>query len=301
NGTQHPEPFWFLLPILLGGAMPWLLFASCAFIAFKTYFRDLMSNSLIRFACCWLIFPFLFFSASSGKLATYILPCYAPLAIILAVGLLSYFRNNNRQVFDVTAKILFWLLIAAGTGFVCAQIIADCGVYRGLYLPNERWKWLLAAGATLVWCTFLRKAFKSREYRVKLVCMIVGPVAVFAAANCVIPYRVLEGKAQGLFLAQFKDMVKPDMLVVAHPNVMHAVAWEYKHNDILFYTHGGELEYGLKYNDSKHRIISNEQFLELLKKTPKGKIIYIMRGDFREGVPQADFEVYKHEIMFSHF
>ena len=44
-----------------------------------------------------------------------------------------------------------------------------------------------------------------------------------------------------------------------------------------------------------------EKFKELVKTTPRGIIIIIMRGRFREWIPKADFEKYEHEIMFSNF
>jgi 4-amino-4-deoxy-L-arabinose transferase len=301
SGTHHPEPFYFYLPFLVIGALPAVLFVPAAVAGFKKRFTMLLEDDLIKFAFCWLVFPFLFFSACRGKLPTYILPCFMPLAILFSRGLLEYFRSGRHKIFDVTARILCILLPVAALIFIVVQLIADCGAFRGMFSPDEKWKWLLASAGIFFWAFALFKAYRSKKYRSKLVWFTGGPFLLFFLSFFIIPVRYLEGKAQGLYMEQFKDRVKPEMIVVAHPNVMHATAWVFKHSDILFYTHGGELEVGLKYKDSKHRIINKEQLEKLIKKSPRGKVIYIMRGDFREGVPQAPFEHYDHEIMFSNF
>ncbi|QSH42095.1 phospholipid carrier-dependent glycosyltransferase [Lentisphaerota bacterium ZTH] len=299
--TQHPEAFWFYLPILIGGAMPALLLLPAAFKSWKKYFPKIISDDYIKYAICWLVLPLVFFSASRGKLPTYIIPLFVPLAILLARGLIIYFREKQYKIFDWTAKGFAWALILAAAGFAIVQIIADCGVFKGMYSPAERWKWLAGGGAAIVWIFCLLRASRTKNYHSKASLWICAPLLAFFLSNYIIPYRYLESKAQGLYLTQFKSMVKPGMLLVAHPNVMHAAAFIFKNDRILLYTHGGELENGLKYPDARNRVISREEFHKLLKKTPKGKIIFIMRGDFREGVPKADFEAYGDEIMFSRY
>jgi len=305
SGTHHPEAFYFFIPVLLLSIMPLGLFIPSAFLGAKKRFANLFQDKLIQFAICWFVFPFLFFSACSGKLPTYILPCFAPFAILFSCGLLEYFRGEKFKTFNITAKVIMILLIIAAFGFATFQIIADNGVFDGLYRTNEMWKWILICVTALVWAFILFKMYRAKQYRTKLCLLLTGPALLFMLSHFVSPDFVLEGKAQGLFLKQFKDRVKPGMIIVAHPNVMHATAWEFKNKDILFYTHGGELEVGLRYEDSKSRMIQPQQFSKLLKTTPPGKIIFIMRGDFREGIPKgsrkADFEKYEHEIMFSKF
>ena len=300
-GTHHPEPFYFFIPFLAAGLMPLGLFIPSAFVGFKNNFSSVLKDKLIKFAICWFAFPFLFFSACSGKLPTYILPCFMPFAILFSRGLLEYFRSDKSRIFDVTAKILMILLVVGACGFAVVQIIADKGFFTGLYRADELWKWVLAGVAIVVSAYCLFKMYRAKRYQTKLYLLLLSPVLIFFLSHFIIPDFILEGKAQGIYLEQFKNRVKPGMTLVVHPNMMHAVAWEFKNKDMLFYTHGGELELGLEYENSKARMISNKQFLDLLKTTPRGKIIFIMRGEFREGIPKAEFEKYDHEIMFSNF
>lgn len=83
------EPFWFFLPLILVGTMPWIGF-----------FVGLLSKeSIVRtpaseaerganvFLLLWFGVILLFFSASSSKLIPYIVPCVPPLALLIASDL----------------------------------------------------------------------------------------------------------------------------------------------------------------------------------------------------------------------
>ncbi len=82
------EPFWFFLPILIAGFVPWLGFLPGAFRdAFKSIkecFARRSDNSPELYLLCWSLFILLFFSASHSKLIPYIVPAMPPLAILTA-------------------------------------------------------------------------------------------------------------------------------------------------------------------------------------------------------------------------
>src|SRR3989338_6831102 len=79
---EHPGPFWFYVPVVLGGFMPWTLFFIDAVIhLFKRVLKKSF-NKLLLFSFVWIVTVFLFFSFSTTKLATYILLIFPPLSII---------------------------------------------------------------------------------------------------------------------------------------------------------------------------------------------------------------------------
>jgi 4-amino-4-deoxy-L-arabinose transferase-like glycosyltransferase len=85
---QHRQPFWYFLPILLLGLLPWTAGLWPALAEGLRLWREKSwSKSPGFFVACWAVFPFLFFSFSQSKLPGYVLPAIPPLALLAAVGL----------------------------------------------------------------------------------------------------------------------------------------------------------------------------------------------------------------------
>jgi 4-amino-4-deoxy-L-arabinose transferase-like glycosyltransferase len=83
--TMHSrnEPFYFFIPIILVGTMPW-----CAFLLKAVKESGIKIVSLFDFTervflLTWAGFIFLFFSVSSSKLVPYIAPVFLPLAVFM--------------------------------------------------------------------------------------------------------------------------------------------------------------------------------------------------------------------------
>jgi 4-amino-4-deoxy-L-arabinose transferase len=301
RGTQHPEPFWFFVPVILGGLLPWVLLLPCALKGLTVKHRVALPDSFIKFIICWFIFPTLFFSACSGKLATYALPLFPPLALLTGWGLLGYCKNAGTSLLDTSCKILAWALLISAAGFILYQLLANRGIFPELYSCEEVFKWIIAVAAVIIWAAGLLFVVRVKKVYYKTAIFAIAPLAVFFVANYVIPDRVLSNKAQGIYFKKWRQYISPGTVIVAHPNVMHAAAWEFHRNDLLFADHGGELEYGLNYQDQKSRIISKDEFGKMVKKAKPGSLVHIIRGDFRDSGQKADFEIYDHEMMFAKF
>ena len=82
---QRVEPWWFFLPLLLFGALPWIF---SVVGAIRRAWRDEGTGGQfkpLRFLLIFAAVTLLFFSASGSKLAPYILPMFPPLAVIIGV------------------------------------------------------------------------------------------------------------------------------------------------------------------------------------------------------------------------
>ncbi len=326
DSGQHPQPFWFYIPVIIGGTVPWTFLVPAIFSVVK--FR-LPKDDLTKYCLCWLVLPFLMFSYANGKLGTYILPLYPAIAWLLYVGLKKYFEEGNIKIFNVTCKIIYIILIVGVVGFVAHQLLSLTGVsakvaamftdkklpQTALYLPGEYWKWILAAIAITIWIVLLIYAIKVQDSRKKFVLFFAGPLLVFFVGNFILPQVVENGKAPGKFLMKYADKIPEGATLVVYKNLFPEVCWFYKRTDPYVFHKGGELEYGLGqrtkecpdavYPDGRRRLISIEQFKEMTQDPKlKGKLVFIMRSKrFREHVPStATFEVYnpeKEKIMFA--
>jgi len=93
-----PRSFWFYLPILVGGLLPWsplMLVWTGPLIRVVRGVRRVQPVEI--WLGVWAITPLLFYSVSVGKQARYILPMLPPLAVLLARAVLSRFARSDRN------------------------------------------------------------------------------------------------------------------------------------------------------------------------------------------------------------
>jgi 4-amino-4-deoxy-L-arabinose transferase-like glycosyltransferase len=112
---QHPQPFWFFLPITLLALLPWTVFLlPVAQDGLRLAREESWHKSPGFFFACWAVFPIVFFSFSQSKLPSYILPAIPPLTLIVAISLHRMFTNRQclqRAALMATAT---WLILGIG-------------------------------------------------------------------------------------------------------------------------------------------------------------------------------------------
>jgi len=320
--AQHAEPLWFFLPFLLAGALPWTLFAPAAATGLKNLLGartthgkklpndrqflegEMLEQPLIRFAICWLLFPFLLFSLSSGKLGTYILPCFPPLALLIGVGLLGYFESGRRKAFAAGAWALACLLGACGLALLVGRL---AGIRQFPYGRDEEWKWILLLAALAFWAVSLwRAAAAWRAATIRLAWLCAAPCLLMAAAQLALPKAVEDLSAPEAFLARNSGRVAPGAPLFARAAVLHAVAWHFKRADIYLLASTGEGSYGLGFPDAKGRELELDDFDRFVAQYPAtGFVTAFMDRQFydeKQGrLPKAAYEDKNDAIVFAQY
>jgi 4-amino-4-deoxy-L-arabinose transferase-like glycosyltransferase len=124
-GSEHAEPFYWFVPWLLGGLMPWTPFAV---VAAPFWWRLSHERSLegraARFLLVWAATVFAFFSAAGGKLATYILPMFPPLAVLLATFLDRTLHGEISRAWLQRASAATGLSLILGAIALPASVLA---------------------------------------------------------------------------------------------------------------------------------------------------------------------------------
>jgi 4-amino-4-deoxy-L-arabinose transferase-like glycosyltransferase len=136
------QPWWYFIPVLAVGATPWLL---SMLAGFWSAWRAVPGQRFQprRFLALWCAVVFLFFSASSSKLGSYILPLI-PAAALLAGWHLAHGGRGLVVAQALLAAVLgatAWMLAPRITGF--AEPVLPAGLLAG-YVP-----WVEAAGILL--------------------------------------------------------------------------------------------------------------------------------------------------------
>jgi len=243
---QHPKPFWYFLPILAGGALPWLILLPAAFSGARAgvHRRD----ALGRFAICWFLLPFLFFSVCSGKLIPYILPCFPPLVMMIAAGLTDYLEKEKQRAFNVCAMALAVLTGAIAAGLVLHRTAHISGMR--IYDPSETWKWAAAVGVFLAWGAGALFSAVRSDWKKKLSLFTLAPLPLLFSAHVALPDHILEDRTPERLLLRNQDKVHADTLIITGEHLVHGVCWFYKRDDIHLLEKAGELRYGLDRDDS---------------------------------------------------
>ncbi|MBZ0105555.1 MAG: glycosyltransferase family 39 protein [Sulfuricella denitrificans] len=140
HGRFHP--WHYFVPILLLGILPWLvlMFESL----FKAWKRENTQHFQVRrFLMIWAVFIYFFFSISSSKLPSYILPIFPALALLIG-DLLA--KLEPRQIF----WRIFPIVVLAAAGLILSPfsiLFASDTVPLALY---EKYRlWIVSAAA--VW------------------------------------------------------------------------------------------------------------------------------------------------------
>lgn len=86
----------------------------------------------------------------------------------------------------------------------------------------------------------------------------------------------------------------PSTLLVSEGELAVAASWFYKRSDVYLLRAPGEFHWGLTYEDTKHRMLTVEQFETMLDKE-RGKshpilFVYIWNYEtYRDRLPEPDF------------
>lgn len=104
---QRVEPFWYFLPILLVGTMPWVGMLPSA--VREGWQRPMGAFNVQRFLLIYALVVLVFFSLSGSKLAGYVLPAWPPLALLMALALV----RQDRLPSAIIAGTLAWVGVLA--------------------------------------------------------------------------------------------------------------------------------------------------------------------------------------------
>jgi len=100
SGFVHAEPFYYFLPVIFAGFLPWIIYL------FKLRLKIIKENSFLRYIFCYVIVGFIFFSISKTKLPNYIFPLLPALAILVSYPIRELWEKENKLIMIVGVIIL---------------------------------------------------------------------------------------------------------------------------------------------------------------------------------------------------
>ena len=275
GAAQHKAPLWYFLTIAPAVALPWTFLVPAAVQGLRgRVHAGRRERRLIKFCICWLVCPFVFFSISKGKLLTYILPCFPPFAILMAIGLeLAVRERKTRWIqWGIAATGILFLTVAAA--FVWIQLFG----FQGIRPYDRAWKALMVVNGLLFMIVLCLLALKSRMNMKKIFVFGISPLLLFFIGHFTIPGQTLVSKAPGPFLERLKQGLARDSIVVSDEDSVRAICWYLKRDDLYLTGGAGELDYGLGYPEALKRLISLDTLGETIERH-RGKLVLVARSE----------------------
>ncbi|ENQ1389449.1 lipid IV(A) 4-amino-4-deoxy-L-arabinosyltransferase [Enterobacter hormaechei] len=283
SDAQHKAPFWYYLPFLIAGSLPWLAMLPGAL---RLGWRDRENERAGLYLLGWIVMPLLFFSIAKGKLPTYILPCFAPLAILMA--------RYACTVAEKALRINGGINIAFGVlGMLAALVVSPWGLAKHpVWTPVELYKVFCAVVAFLVWASVGWFTLKNpQRWWLAALC----PAGLALLVGFAIPDRVVDSKQPQSLVDSVREPLQMSKFVLANNvGIASGLAWELQRNDIILYGQSGELKYGLDYPDAKGRFVSKDDIAHWLEahrqQGPVSMVILLSKNDdlARAGLPKPD-------------
>ncbi len=272
NAAQHPQPFFFFIPVLLIGALPYSVLAANLIDGGRNLARR--GDPLLKFCLAAVVLPFVFLSLSRGKLATYILPIFPELAILI-VG--AWFKSERRLARSVVMHVLAGIMAALAVALVVTQYLI-----KPIYAPEQTGLVVVALIAFLVGAGIFELAARAATPKAQLLWLVAAMLALMPAWQAGLPEIAARSKAPEAFLRSSFAAVPPEAVKLCRNQYLGALRWVTGGKFIILGSRG-EFEYGLK-NTSGKNLMSQEELTELLKNEP--------------GKPVAVYSKYKHRKSF---
>ena len=164
---HRTAPWWYFVAILLAGMLPWTTMLGQSLIAAWKSDRGGPSFKPRRFLLLYAAVIFLFFSASQSKLASYILPIFPALALLVGDWLT---RLRGRTLTWLILPIAVLALISA----IGSSLVGNVpGEMEPAALYRIFGKWILAGALTLLAASCLAMFFAWRS-RIEAAVVMLG-------------------------------------------------------------------------------------------------------------------------------
>lgn len=276
--AQHARPWWFYLPLLFAATLPWALLLPSTLLRTWREKRD----PKIAFLALWFLLPLAFFSASSGKLPTYIMPCLLPLALLMGYTVMNWLADQNGRVLRTNGVVNVVLAGAALVALIYLQAT------REIYANTEMFSLSLAYIVLLGW--IIAGSLQALRPLTLWAMPALGIGLLVALLPAAMPATIVNSKMPDQFIAEHQqELSQTSSLLSNDLGAASALSWRLRRPQVDLFNTVGELKYGLDDPAMASRKVSLEgvgQWMTEARK--KGSVGVVMRVNSTSDAQQLE-------------
>ena len=261
------QPMWFFIPVVLFGLFPWSGFLVQAVKHnLPASWKDRHEHRDALFLLLWAALVFLFFSASSSKLVPYILPVFAPVALLIG----RYLSDSWDRVDFPGVRIGYAIVLAASlllaTAILALPVVWKSpealvlGPYRQVFTIT------LAVGSVAAWLLS-----RYRGFSLAFIALTVMSAIFLLEMNAAAPLVDAQSSAKPIALA-LKARMKANEEVACYGHYYQDLP-VYLEQRVTVADWNGELDYGRQAEDTGKWMIDGAA---LWKRWQEKAIMYVV-------------------------
>jgi len=256
---------WFYVPIIGIGFAPWTLFLlSTLRDALKKCWRDRRHYATELFLLIWFFAIFIFFTIPKSKTIGYILPVFAPLALLVANFISCYWSELKRLKYIFISFIIFCMLMSGLTYFIPAGGMLDI---PSNLLPSLRFTALNLFISSVCAAYFL---YRKQYYPIVLIVFITSSLFLLTfIANA----NTINHKTTKPLALELKKILKPndevatyqkyfqDLPIYLEKRITIIADW---HADYILHHDNWQREmwFGMPYKDTSSWLVDEPAFFQ---------------------------------------
>nr|WP_315445457.1 lipid IV(A) 4-amino-4-deoxy-L-arabinosyltransferase [uncultured Pseudomonas sp.] len=234
DDAQHARPWWFYLPLLFAATLPWALLLPSTLI--RTWREK--SQPKIAFLALWFLLPLAFFSLSSGKLPTYIMPCLMPLALLMGHTVVNWLDHGNARVLRLNGVVNTVLASVALIALIYLQAT------REIYENTEMFSLSLVFIVLIGW--IIANALQIMRPLTLWAMPALGIGLLIALLPAAMPAQIVDSKMPDQFIAEHQQALSETTSLLSNDlGAASALSWHLRRPQVDLFNTVGELKYGL--------------------------------------------------------
>lgn len=267
DAAQHARPWWFYSPILFASCLPWAALLPSTFI--RTW-REKRQHKT-AFLALWFALPLAFFSLSSGKLPTYIMPCLLPLALLMGQTVVNWLDQRSTLILRLNGVFNIVLASAALVALLYVQTT------REIYANTEMFSLSLAYIVLVGW--IIANALQVLRPLTLWATPALGIGLLIALLPAAMPAQIVNSKMPDQFIAEHQqELAETTSLLSNDLGAASALAWRLRRPQVALLNTVGELKYGLEDPAMAARKVSLDSLGQWMTEArSKGSVGVVMR------------------------